>query len=87
MNYILRESFDGKSLSIRPDGSGRIVNAHKTENTDVGDNIVFLEGRNKLGTTCKDVWLSSNLDRLIDKGKEISQQYGLELKLSKQLNL
>lgn len=80
MNYILRESIDGKSFSLRADLSGKII---QNKGMDIGEEIKFLEGVNAFGDKCKDVWLCSNLSKLTEKGKELSKLYGLELKISK----
>lgn len=80
MNYILRESNDGKSFSLRPDLNGKIVSI-----SDVGNEIIFLEDANRFGDKCKNVWLCSDVLKLIEKGKEISKLYGLELKISKKI--
>lgn len=85
MNYILREAFDGKYLSIRPDQSGRIIINKNMKSSDVGDEVKFIEGGNNFGETCKDVWVCSNLSNLIEKGKEISAQFNMELKLSRRI--
>lgn len=80
MNYILRESNDGKSFSLRADLNGKII---QNKGMDIGEEIKFLEGANTFGNKCKDVWLCSNLLKLTEKGKELSKLYGLELKVSK----
>ena len=86
MNYILREAFGGKYLYIRPDQSGRIIiNKKNMKSTDVGDEVKLIEGENNFGKTCKDVWICSDLSNLIEKGKEISAQLNMELKLSKRI--
>lgn len=79
MNYILRESNDGKSFSLRADLNGKIIQ----KGIDIGEEIKFLKGANTFGDKCKDVWLCSNLSKLTEKGKELSKLYGLELKISK----
>lgn len=86
MNYILKESLDGKSFSLRPDTNGRIIiNRTTKEASDVGDEIKIFEGANESGNTYKDVLVCSNLSKLIEKGKELSVKYGLELKISKRI--
>ena len=80
MNYILRESNDGKSFSLRADLNGKII---QNKGMDIGEVIKFLEGANTFWDKCKDVWLCSNLLKLTEKGKELSKLYGLELKVSK----
>lgn len=84
MNYILKESLDGTSFLLRQDLDGRIIRNKRTKKPfDVGDEIILLEGVNTLGDICKDVWLCSDLSKLIEKGKELSRLYGLELKISR----
>ena len=86
MNYILKESLDRKSFSLRPDTSGRIIiNRTTGETSDVGDEIKTLEGANESGNVYKDVLVCSDLSTLIEKGKELSAKYGLELKISKRI--
>ena len=78
MNYILRESNDGKHLVIREDKSGKILNTQ----TDVGDEIKVIEAGNRFAYYFKDVIISSNKDKLIEKAKEIVEEYSeLELKI------
>ena len=79
MNYILRESNDGKSFSLRADLNGKIIQ----KGIDVGEEIKFLKGAYTFGDKCKDIWLCSNLSKLMEKGNELSKLYGLELKISK----
>ena len=81
MNYILRESNDGKSFSLRPDSNGKIVRNKDNGTFDIGDEIKFIEGANTFGNKCKDVWICSDLSKLTEKGKELSKLYGLELKI------
>ena len=85
MNYILRESNDGKSFSLRPDSTERIIQSITNGMSDVGDEIKLLEGVNVLGIKCNDVWICSDLSKLIEKGKQLSELYGLELKISQRI--
>lgn len=85
MNYILRESNDGKSFSLRPDSTGRIIQSMTNEISDVGDELKLLKGFNTFGIKCSDVWICSDLSKLIEKGKQLSELYELELKISQRI--
>ena len=86
MNYILKESLDRKSFSLRPDVKGWIIRNRMTkEASDVGNEIKIFKGANESGNVYKDVLVCSDLSTLIEKGTELSAKYGLELKISKRI--
>lgn len=80
MNYILRESNDEKHLFLRADTNGMTI-----REPDVSSEIKMLEGAHFDGKICKDVWVCNDLSKLMEKAKELSEQFGLELKISRSI--
>lgn len=71
MNYILRESNDGKHLLLRPDRKGRILNTKE----DIGDRVKMFINANRYAVKYHDVMVSSNKELLITEAKKLLNTY------------